>query len=151
MATCDRCGGDGNGDLHDVRLCPACRDGGLRVRGSQALEPHDIASWAAFLPTVRVGGALPVTFRPDHDYVVVETLVPYVAPPARAPADPNKIPLTLPDGVLVPLTARYLLPCYSPDGAAGFLRHIVREIYQHEIDEQLRVGDGRPFAPEHDS
>ena len=28
-----------------------------------SLEPPDIASWAAFLPTARVGGSLPVTFR----------------------------------------------------------------------------------------
>ena len=37
----------------------------------------------------------------------------------------------------------------SPDTAARFLRQIVRSIYQHEIDEHLRVGDARPFAPEH--
>lgn len=49
----------------------------------------------------------------------------------------------------MPLTARYRLPPYSPDTAAHFLRQIVRAIYRHEIDEQLRVGEHRPFPPHH--
>jgi hypothetical protein len=121
------------------------------------LEPHDIASWAAFLPTVRVGGALPVAFRLDGSHVVAETLVPYMQPvetkmtvPFGAPrADPSKIPLTLPEGFPVPLTARYQLPAFSPDIAAHFLRQIAGLSYQHELDEQLRVGDLRPFNPGH--
>lgn len=114
------------------------------------LEPHDIASWAAFLPTVRVGGALPVTFRPDGKYVVVEVVVPYVPPPEpEPPADATKIPLRIAEGFPVPLVGRHPLPPFSPAGAASFLRDIVREIYHHEIDEQLRVGGDRPFAPEH--
>jgi hypothetical protein len=55
------------------------------------LDPQDIASWASFLPTVRVGGALPVTFRSDGDYVVVEVIVPYVPPPPQLSTDPSKI------------------------------------------------------------
>jgi hypothetical protein len=120
------------------------------------LEPHDVASWAAFLPTVHVDGALPVTFRPDGDHVVVEVIVPYVPPGLRPSADPavpiegkRKIPIAIAAGFPVPLTARYRLPRYAPDNAAHFLRQIVCMIYQHEIDEQLRVGDTRPFAPEH--
>jgi hypothetical protein len=49
----------------------------------------------------------------------------------------------------VPLSARYRLPPYSPANAAHFIRHVVREIYHHEIDEQLRVDGHRPFALEH--
>lgn len=113
------------------------------------LAAHDIESWASFLPTVRVGGALPVTFRADGDHVLVEVIVPYVPPPPSVLADPNKIPLAIAEGFPVPLLARYKLPAYSPVNAAHFLRHIVREIYHHEIDEQLRVDDDRPFAPEH--
>lgn len=113
------------------------------------LAPLDIEIWAAFLPTVRVGGALPVTFRPDGDHVVVEMIVPYVTPESPLSADPNKIPLAIAEGFPVPLTMRYKLPSYSPDNAAHFLRQIVRTIYQHEIDEQFRVCDTRPFAPEH--
>lgn len=108
-----------------------------------------VASWADFLPTVRVGGALPVTFNLDGEYVVVEVIVPYVPPEARPGADPNKIPIAIAEGFPVPLTMRYKLPVYSPDNAAHFIRHLVREIYHHEIDEQLRVSTHRPFAPKH--
>ena len=121
----------------------------VKAEFDAALELHDVASWAAFLPTVRVGGALPVTFRADGDHVLVEVIVPYVPPSPRVPADPTKIPMMIVEGFPVPLTARYRLPTYSPVNAAHFIRHIVREIYRHEIDEQLRVGDERPFAPEH--
>jgi hypothetical protein len=121
------------------------------------LEPHDVTSWAAFLPTVRVGGALPVTFRVDGDYVVAEVIVPYVPPAPREPELKlfidnyvgGKIPLAIAEDFPVPVAARYRLPRYSPDTATRFLRQIVRAIYQHEIDEQLRVGAERPFAPEH--
>jgi hypothetical protein len=106
-------------------------------------------SWAEFLPTVRVGGALPVTFTLDGDHVLVEVVVPYVPPEAPDITDPNKIPIRIAEGFPVPLTARYKLPDYHPENAASFVRHIVREIYHHEADEQLRVGDHRPFAPEH--
>ena len=124
------------------------------------LDPRDLESWAAFLPTVRVGGSLPVTFRHEGDYVVVEVVVPYVAPSpaaqvaawvdteAAAPG-PRKIPISIADGFPVPLAARFRLPAFSEATAARFLRDIVRQIYRHEIDEQLRVGDDRPFAPEH--
>lgn len=104
---------------------------------------------------MRVGGALPVTFRLDGSHVVVEIVVPYVPLveaeiPSGAPvADPSKIPLTIPEGFPVPLTARFQLPVFSPDTAASFLRQIVGLSYQHEIDEQLRVGDLRPFNPGH--
>jgi len=115
------------------------------------LTAADLAHWAAFLPTVRVGGALPVTFRPDGDHVIVEVIVPYVspAPETQTPAEPNKIPIRIAEGFPVPLTARYRLPAFHAENAADFVRHIVREIYKHEIDEQLRVGDRRPFAPGH--
>lgn len=113
-------------------------------------------SWADFLPTVRVGGALPVTFWIDDAFVVVEMTVPYVAPKRAEPTDRwidtpagQRIPLAIADGFPVPVSGRYRLPAFSPDTAVHFLRHIVREIYHHEIDEQLRVGDCRPFAPEH--
>lgn len=113
------------------------------------LDARDVQRWAAFLPTVRVGGALPVTFRADGDHVLVEVVVPYVPPPSQERSDPNKIPLLIAEGFPVPLTGRYRLPAYSPENAVHFLRHIVREIYHHEIDEQLRVDGARPFAPEH--
>jgi hypothetical protein len=125
------------------------------------LEPHDIASWTTFLPTVRVGGALPVTFRVDGSHVVVEMMVPYMprveaemtvpcgTPGHKPSADPCKIPLTISEGFPVPLTARYQLPAFSPDTATHFLRQIVGLSCQHEIDEQLRVGDIRPFNPGH--
>jgi len=113
------------------------------------LGPEDVASWAAFLPTVQVGGALPVSFRADGDHVLVEVVVPYVPPPPQPRPDPNKIPISIAEGFPVPLTGRYKLPAYSPVNAVHFLRHIVREIYHHEIDEQLRVDGKRPFAPEH--
>lgn len=114
---------------------------------SGTLETHDLERWAALLPTVRVGGALPVTFRADGDHVLVEAIVPYVPPPPRTHPDPNKIPLTIPEGIPVPLSARYKLPPFGQ--ATRFLRGIVREIYHHEIDEQFYVGDRRPFAPDH--
>lgn len=121
------------------------------------LEPHDVASWAAFLPTVRVGGAMPVSFRAEGDFVVAEVTVPYVTPPPREPEMKlfidnyvgGKIPIAIAENFPVPITSRYRLPRYSPDTAARFLRQIVRVMYEHEIDEQLRVGDARPFAPEH--
>jgi hypothetical protein len=121
------------------------------------LGPQDVASWATFLPTVRVGGALPVTFRAEGEFVVVEVIVPYVPPAPREPElklfidnhGGGKIPLAISEGFPVPLAARYRLPRYAPDTAAHFLRQIVREIYRHEIDEQLHVGAERPFAPEH--
>jgi len=121
----------------------------VTVQAETPLDPQDVASWAAFLPTVRVGGALPVTFRPDGDHVLVEVIVPYVPPPPQPSANPTKIPLTIAEGFPVPLSARYKLPPFSPVNAAHFLRHIVREIYPHEIDEQLRIDGSRPFAPEH--
>ena len=113
------------------------------------LSAIDVTSWGAFLPTVRVDGALPVTFRLDGEYVVVEVIVPYVPPAPQPSSDPNKIPLAIAEGFPVPLTMRYRLPAYSPVNAAHFVRHLVREIYHHEIDEQLRVDGNRPFAPEH--
>lgn len=119
----------------------------------QHLDPHDRASWAAFLATVRVGGALPVTFRPDGDHVIIEVVVPYVPPEPQPAADPNKIPLAIANGFPVPVSARFKLPAYSPvnapSDAAQFLRDLVHEMYHHEIDEQLRVDGNRPFAPEH--
>jgi hypothetical protein len=117
---------------------------------SRPLDPRDRESWAAFLPTVRVGGALPVTLRPDGDHVLIEVVVPYVPPEAQAAPDPTKIPLQIAEGFPVPLTARHKLPSYhNAEHAADFVRHVVREIYLHEVDEQLRVGDHRPFAPKH--
>ena len=121
------------------------------------LEPHDVESWAAFLPTVRVGGALPVTFRAEGHYVVVEVIVPYEPP---EPGEPElklftdnyvggKIPIAIAKGFPVPLASRYKLPPYHAESAVRFVRHLARQIYLHEIDEQLRVGDTRPFAPEH--
>jgi hypothetical protein len=112
-------------------------------------DPDDLVRWAVFLPTVRVGGALPVTFQLDNDHVLVEVIVPYVTPAQQPSANPNKIPLAIADGFPVPITARCKLPPYSDENAAAFVRHLVREIYLHEADEQLRVGDRRPFAPEH--
>lgn len=76
----------------------------------QHLDPQDATCWADFLSTVRVGGALPVTFRPDGDHVIVEVIVPYVPPETQAPAEPNKIPIRIAEGFPVPLTARYKLP-----------------------------------------
>lgn len=114
----------------------------------RCLDPHDRTCWADFLSTVHVGGALPVTFRPDDDHVIVEVIVPYVPPETQALAEPNKIPIRIAEGFPVPLAARYKLPAYA-ENAADFVRHIVREIYLHEVDEQLRVGDRRPFAPGH--
>jgi len=113
------------------------------------LTARDVESWAAFLPTARVGGALPVTFRLDGDFVLVEVIVPYVPPEPRDNPEPNKIPIAIAEGFPVPVTGRYRLPVFHAENAAHFLRHIVREIYHHEIDEQLRVGDHRLFAPEH--
>lgn len=104
--------------------------------------------WAAFLPTARVGGALPVTFRADGDHVVVEVIVPFVSSPPQAPSDLTRIPIAIAEGFPVPLSARYKLPSYSAD-AADFLRGLVRQIYHHEIDEQFLVNNHRPFAPEH--
>jgi hypothetical protein len=120
----------------------------MNEQAAEVLSPDDVARWAAFLPTVRVGGALPVVFRPDGDHVLAEVTVPYVPPEPRSSADPNKIPVAIAEGFPVPLVARYRLPAFS-DNAADFLRHIVRQIYQHEIDEQLRVDGTRPFAPGH--
>ncbi|HSX23252.1 MAG TPA: hypothetical protein VLE97_10815 [Gaiellaceae bacterium] len=118
-----------------------------------ALTVADIASWATFLPTVRVGGALPVTFRLDGDHVAVEVVVPYVPPPDRElPPEPRtatKIPIRIAEGFPVPLVGRHRLPPFSAVDAASFLRDIVRQIYLHEIDEQLRVGGDRLFAPDH--
>lgn len=121
------------------------------------LGPQDLERWAAFLPTVRVGGALPGMFWIDGAFVVVEVTVPYVAPERAEPTDRwidtpagQRIPLAIADDFPVPVSGRYRLPAFSPDNAVHFLRHLVREIYHHEIDEQLRVGDSRPFAPNHD-
>ena len=122
-------------------------------------EPHDVERWAAFLPTVRVGGSMPVTFRVDGHFIVVEMIVPY-EPPEPQSTEPEmklfidnfvggKIPLGIAPGFPVPVAARYRMPPYDPETAARFLRQIVRSIYVHEIDEQFRVGATRPFAPEH--
>ena len=109
-------------------------------------------SWKDFLPTVRVGGALPLTFRLDGEHVAVEMVVPYVPPirPTPSEADLRSFPLSIADGFTVTVTARFKLPDYHADGAAEFVRGIARAIYHHEIDEQLRVGDRRPFAPDHE-
>lgn len=123
------------------------------------LEPHDVERWAAFLPTVRVNGALPVTFRADGHFIVAEMIVPY-EPPAPHSTEPEmklfidnfvggKIPLAIAPGFPVPVAARYRMPPFDPEAAARFLWQIVRSIYVHEIDEQFRVADMRPFAPEH--
>jgi hypothetical protein len=123
------------------------------------LEPHDVGRWTAFLPTVRVGGSLPVTFRADGPFIVVEMIVPY-EPPAPHSSEPEmkllidnfvggRIPLAIAPAFPVPVAARYRMPPFDPETAARFLRQIVRSIYVHEIDEQFRVGETRPFAPEH--
>jgi hypothetical protein len=118
----------------------------------QPLNPSDLASWSHFLSTVRVSGALPVTFRTDGDHVVIEVVVPYVPPEmpeVRNIPGPHKIPLLIAEGFPVPLTARFKLPAYNPENAANFVRHLVREIYLHEVDEQLCIGGCRPFTPKH--
>jgi hypothetical protein len=117
----------------------------------------DVAGWAAFLSSVRVGGSLPVSFRPDGDHVVAEMIVPYVPPEPKPDLEPVgvpcKIPLAIAEGFPVPVSARIKLPPYSPADAPAdavqFIRDLVREIYHHEIDEQIFVGGRRPFAPEH--
>jgi hypothetical protein len=116
------------------------------------LDSTSLANWASFLSTVHVSGALPVTFRLDGDHVVIEVVVPYVPPETpeiRDMAGPHKIPLQIAEGFPVPLTARCKLPIYHAESAANFVRDLVREIYLHEADEQLRIGDHRPFASEH--
>jgi hypothetical protein len=57
-----------------------------------------------------------VTFRMDDDCVLVEMIVPYVAPEPKPLSDPNRIPMA------------------------------IRESCHQEIDEQLTVGEYRPFA-----
>lgn len=121
------------------------------------LEPHDVEHWSAYLPTVRVGGALPMTFRVDGHYVVVEVIVPYEPPEPQGPElklfvdkeGRDKIPLAIAKGLPVPLAARYKLPPYHEESASRFIRHIARQLYLHEVDEQLHVDGRRPFAPEH--
>ncbi len=113
------------------------------------LEPYDVEHWAAFLPTVRVGGGLPVTFRLDGDHVLAEVIVPYVQPEDRPLENPNKIPLRIAEGFPVPVSARFRLPPFSQPDAAKFLRQVVRQLYHHEIDEQFRIGEVRTFAFEH--
>ena len=148
--------------LHCLQDSSSRHDAGKAIYMTEesTLSAEDIASWAAFLPTVRVGGALPVTFRQDGDYVVVEVIVPYVPPEPSCPptawidaaasaSGPRKIPIAIAEGFPVPIAARYRLPAFQVANAADFLRHITREIYKHEIDEQLRVAGSRPFAPEH--
>jgi hypothetical protein len=128
--------------------------------GAAMSEPQHAASWAAFLATVQMGGALPVAFRPDGDHVVAEAIVPYVPPEPRTGegfrlglALARKIPLAIAAGFPVPVSARVKLPTYSPVDspreAAQFIRDLVREMYHHEIDEQLFVDGSRPFAPGH--
>jgi hypothetical protein len=129
----------------------------LQDPDARRLEAHDVTAWTAFLPTIRMGGALPVTFRIDDDHVAVEMIVPFVSPAPQPPAErdgealarsyPTKIPLGIAEGFPIPVSARFPLPPYVADEAMHFIRHIVREIYHHEIDEQLRIGDRRPFAP----
>jgi hypothetical protein len=122
---------------------------------ARPFDLQDIEAWDAFLRTVRVGGALPATFRldttpPYGEHVVVEMIVPFVAPPDPEPfADPDKIPLRIAEGFPVPVSARFRLPPFSSASTADFIREIVREVYHHEIDEQLYVAEKRPFAPEH--
>lgn len=113
------------------------------------LEADDIAGWAAFLPTVRVGGGLPITFRLDGDHVLVEMIAPFILPMPEPLTDPNKVSVGIAEGFPVPISSRYRLPRYVAAHAADYLHHIAREVYQHELDEQFRVGNARPFAPEH--
>lgn len=150
QAECDHQSGTVTRTTGDPPGAPCCRRCGLELLEllrPPAREPSE--SWAAFLPTVHVGGALPVTFRADGDYVVVEVIVSFVPPPPQAPSDLTKIPIAIAEGFPVPVSARYRLPPFSPVNAADFLRDIVRQIYHHEIDEQLHVNGQRPFAPEH--
>jgi len=110
----------------------------------------DTVCWVAFFATVRIGGAIPITFHVDGDHVVAEAIVPYVEPEPRA-SDPAplsgkvKIPLRFAEGFPVPISARIKLPAYTPDDAAAFVRDIARQIYLHELDEQLRIDGARPF------
>ena len=120
--------------------------------GKRPLDPDDRRRWADFLSTVRVGGALPVTFRLDDEHLVVEVVVPYMPPELPEVRDATgtyKIPLQIAEGFPVPLTSRFKLPAFHAGNAADIVRHVVRAIYLHEADEQLCVGDRRPFAPEH--
>lgn len=116
---------------------------------SSEFSDHYVASWAAFLPTVRVGGALPVTFHVDGDYVVAEMAAPYIPPVPGLSADLNKIPLGSAEGFPVPIRMSFKPPAFAFDTAAHFIRCCVRAIYSHEIDEQFRVNGHRPFAPKH--
>lgn len=155
QAPCDHAAHGITRTTGDVPGPPCC--GGCGLDLSDVLEsffgPDNRAKWTAFLPTVNIGGALPVTFRIDDDHVVVEMIVPYV-PPELPPEPPpteqrNKIPVQLAEGFPIPVSGRFPLPPFAPTNAAEFLRQIVREIYHHEIDEQFRVDGKRPFAFEH--
>lgn len=113
---------------------------------AQGSDQSDLARWAELLSTAYVGGALPVSFRLDGDHVLVETIVPWVSPAPRPKENPNKIPLAIADGFPVPIVARHKLPPFSNVDAIRYLRDLARESYHHEIDEQFRVDQNRPFA-----
>lgn len=87
-----------------------------------------------------------MTFHLDGKHVQVEMIVPYVPPAPQPSKDPNKIPLAIAEGFPVPLVARHRLPPFSSVDPVCYLRTLVQESYLHEIDEQLRIGQARPFA-----
>lgn len=118
--------------------------------GAAIFGERDRACWGAFLASVRVGGAIPVTFRLDDDCVVMEAIVPYVPPEPAQSADPNRIRLQIAEGFPVPISSCVKLPPFDARRAVHFVRRLVQKLYLHEVDEQLRVSGRRPFVAHDD-
>lgn len=126
------------------------------------LDDVDRARWSAFIASARVGGAIPVSFLMQDDFVVLEAFVPYVSPDSASSdpaicsdlnvgAFPIRIPIQIADGFPVPVSGRCRLPPFVNESlSASFLRDLVRQLYLHEIDEQFRLADRRPFAAHSD-
>lgn len=89
-------------------------------------------SWGELLPSVAVGGALPVSFAigADSHQCVISMTVPCVD-----------------TGRHILISRTVPLPPYEAGHAEQWVRAQVHWFYRHEADEQVRINGRRPFEP----
>lgn len=97
-------------------------------------------TWPTFLSLVSVGGALPVEFR--------------LTDPGESGAELVRVAMVV-SCVLsdkeIEISRVVSLPAWTTESAAAeWVRDQVRWMYRHEADEQIWIGESRPFLPDED-
>lgn len=125
-------------------------------------QDHACQKWRAFLSTVRVGGALPISFEvvdgcacrercPDRStHIRASMIVPHVGSPEPDPTA-TRFPVRLAKGLLIPVERTTAVPQWTDQAdASEWVRCQVIWFYRHEAEEQIEIDGVRVFEPKED-